>query len=46
MQGKIGPKTRLADVVTVHEPKEELEVMLPPEPVVVAPYATAPLPTY
>ena len=47
-QGKIGPKAKLSDVVTVLEPKEELDIPVP-EPVAApygAPAAPAPVATY
>ncbi len=48
-QGKIGPKAKLSDVVTVLEPKEELDIPVP-EPAAVpaaygAPAAPAPVGT-
>jgi hypothetical protein len=37
VQGKMGPKTKLSDVVTVHDPKEEIEAPLPVETAPAAP---------
>jgi hypothetical protein len=46
-QGKTGPKTKLSDVVTVREPKEELpDVPVPEVNLAAFPPAPAPIPTY